>query len=38
LKQGGFTGYQTYTTAQLDIPGADSLRREFLPEPGELRT
>lgn len=37
LKPGGIIIYQTYTTAQLDIPGAHPMRRDFLLEPGELR-
>jgi hypothetical protein len=38
LKPGGLIIYETYTTAQLDIPGAHPLQREFLLEPGELRS
>jgi len=36
LKPGGLVIYETYTVAQLDIPGAHHLRREYLLEPGEL--
>jgi 2-polyprenyl-3-methyl-5-hydroxy-6-metoxy-1,4-benzoquinol methylase len=36
LKPGGIVVYETYTVAQLDIPGAHHLRREYLLEPGEL--
>lgn len=37
LKPGGVVVYETYTVAQLDIPGAHHMRREYLLEPGELR-
>jgi len=37
LKPGGLVIYETYTVAQLDIPGAHHMRREYLLEPGELR-
>ncbi len=38
LRPGGLVIYETYTVAQLDIPDAHHLRREYLLEPGELRT
>ncbi len=38
LRPGGLIIYETYTAAQLDIPGAHHLRREYLLEPGEIRT
>jgi 2-polyprenyl-3-methyl-5-hydroxy-6-metoxy-1,4-benzoquinol methylase len=38
LKPGGLILYETYTVAQLNVPGAHPLRREYLLEPGELRT
>ncbi|MDX2438819.1 MAG: class I SAM-dependent methyltransferase [Acidobacteriota bacterium] len=38
LRPGGLIIYETYTVAQLDIPEAHHLRREYLLEPGELRT
>lgn len=38
LRPGGLVIYETYTVAQLDIPEAHHLRREYLLEPGELRT
>lgn len=38
LKPGGILVYETYTAAQLEIPGAHRLRREYLLEPGELRS
>ncbi len=37
LRPGGIVIYETYTVAQLDIPGAHHMRREYLLEPGELR-
>ncbi|MCJ7754277.1 MAG: hypothetical protein MUP13_06910, partial [Thermoanaerobaculales bacterium] len=37
LKPGGIVIYETYTAAQLEIPGAHHMRREYLLEPGELR-
>jgi len=37
LKPGGIVIYQTYCVAQLDIPGAHHMRREYLLEPNELR-
>lgn len=37
LKPGGIVIYETYTAAQLDIPGAHHMRREYLLEAGELR-
>ena len=37
LKPGGLVIYETYTVAQLEIPGAHLMRREYLLEPGELR-
>jgi 2-polyprenyl-3-methyl-5-hydroxy-6-metoxy-1,4-benzoquinol methylase len=37
LKPGGVVVYETSTVAQLDIPGAHHMRREYLLEPGELR-
>ncbi len=36
LKPGGIVIYETYTVAQLEIPGAHHMRREYLLEPGEL--
>lgn len=38
LKPGGLVIYETYTVAQLDIPGAHRLKREYLLELGELQT
>ncbi len=37
LRPGGLVIYETYTVAQLDIPEAHHLRREYLLELGELQ-
>lgn len=36
LRPGGIVIYETYTVAQLDIPGAHAMRREYLLELSEL--